>query len=127
MSYNNDNDERRQRLIVAQSSLERAIDYCSWINLTDNDIPAITSVAGQFFDWVISQGDGSAKQIPAKVVDSGKTISPVPTKIQQEWIDKIQTKHPSYTAQEMFCHYGKYPSSKEEALECIRTLNNKNC
>lgn len=122
-------DERRQRLIVAQSSIKAAIDY----NANHEDsLDKVLHCANEIFDWVINKGDNNEVNSKPSISCSGSNMSnnytgsvPVPTLKQKEWLDKIETKH-GFTPKQVKEVYGKYPLTKEEALECIRMLKKQN-
>jgi hypothetical protein len=111
---------RKDRMIVAQTSLERAIEY-----KPNADIQTVLEIADKFYDYVFRRADG-VSNTDSNMVDSTErvnkeTVIPVPTKKQGEWLNKITEKY-GFTNEEVFTKYGKYPQSKEEAIECVRVL-----
>lgn len=110
-------DERRQKLIVAQSSVKSAIDYTAG---HEYSLDMVLQVADKIFDWVMNKGNNSG--VTNNSVSNTVAASiPTPTLKQREWLDKIEAKH-GYTHEQIKKVYGKYPSTKEEALDCIKMM-----
>ncbi len=127
-NYDPKDDERRQRLIVAQSSIKTAIDFFG--PESEISLQNVINKADEIFDWVMSKGEtfsgdnngsGSGDRTNSPAVGGGTNSIPTPTLKQKEWIDKIAEKH-GFTAEQIYAKCKKYPATKDEAIECVKTM-----
>ncbi len=121
--YSKDEDEKRQRLIVAQSSIKSAAELLSYSYLsTSNPNQTVIETAEGFYNWVFSKADANeSNSIPIVDNSSTETVIPTPTVKQLEWLKKIEEKY-GYKKEEIYKKYGKYPNSKDSSIECVKIM-----
>lgn len=121
MSYSQEDKEafaRKDRMIVAQSTLQRAIEYAALYKIKQDEV---LEVAETFFNYVFSKADGYGNTGNNNDNASTSNTVPTPTLKQKEWLDRIQEKH-GFSAEEVFHQYGKFPNNKNEALEVVKIM-----
>ncbi len=131
MSYTQEDKEafaRKDRMIVAQSTLERAMEFHS-MQKTIASLDEIKATAKSLFDYVFCLADnkpiltgksnGSVTSCGHSSVDVGDI--PAPTLAQMEWLDKIQDKY-GFSKEQIWEKCKKYPSNKDEAIEIMKQL-----
>lgn len=140
MAYTNEDKEafaRKDRLIVAQSTLERAIEYHVGAN-SSFKLSDVLLTAKTFFDHVFNMADGNnvttehsevkTKETPGGLCAGGSYVSnsdavclPTPTVAQTEWLEKIKEKY-GFSKENVWEKCKKYPSNKEDAIEIIKIM-----
>ena len=119
--------QRKDDAIVKQNVLNRAVDMFIAGEIGYGEILA---QAEAFFLWV--RGDvKAASPLPVPTREPGtltvSTISslpraPVPTTIQQGFINKIQAKYSGYTNEMIYGVKNSYPTDMEGVVEICKTL-----
>jgi hypothetical protein len=108
--------ERKDQLMSRMAAIK---DVATVFEGKGIDTDTILKEADKYYGWIVQGQLWSQDLVP---VSSVKTSGPpVPTTKQKEWLDRIQKKH-RFTQEQVFEKYGKYPSTKDEALECVRLL-----
>ncbi len=120
---NKDIDERKQRMIVAQTSLDRAISALG----IGKESSSYISLAEEFFTWVFSQADEVVRTKKPTIVkeDKGTVDIPTPTKPQLEWLEKIQKQY-GFTKEQVYKAINGYPNNKDGASKVVKILQKGN-
>lgn len=117
---------RKDRMIVAQTCIERAIELLEYDTEADADrLRRVLEIADKLFDYVFDKADnkhGSNDNGDSVVHNSSST--PQPTVNQKKWLDNIAKKY-GYNTEDVWDNYKKYPSTAEEAVECVKILKGK--
>jgi len=83
------------------------------------------SEADLYFKWLTQDQDWSnGKEISGgsnSNVNSGNIVCPTPTKVQLEWLKKIEDKY-NFTKEQVWAKCGKYPGNKDESVEVVKTM-----
>ncbi len=122
---------RKDRMIVAQSSLKAATEFVVGKNNLGGSLSVI-EVAETFYTWVFGKADGEShtaeKNFVEKVnggtnsnTDSSSNVLPVATKQQLEWLKKIEDKY-GYTKEDIWKKCKRYPGNKDEAVEVTKLM-----
>jgi len=117
--------EKKDRQIIRQNVLNRAVDMFIAGEIKYEEILA---QAEAFFLWV--RGDvKAATPLPMPTKDPkdlntgiGNVSLPVPTTIQQGFINKIQAKYSGYTNEMIYGVKNSYPTDMEGVVEICKTL-----
>jgi hypothetical protein len=123
-----ENDDRRQKLIVAQTCLERAIETLEILSAgTAGNVADVFPIADVYYNYVFDKADnkhGLNDSSSNIVSNSHLSPTPQPTVNQEKWLDNIAKKY-GYSKKDVWENYKKYPSTAEEAVECVKILKGK--
>ncbi len=122
---------RKDRMIVAQTSLERSIETV--LSLGSHGLEKFTlqaikqrvfETAEEYYDWVFNKADGEGNVNNGSVrntTDSIVPVLPTPTKQQLEWLGKIESKY-GFTKEDIWKKCNMYPGNKDEAVVVTKLM-----
>jgi hypothetical protein len=121
---------RKDRMIVAQTCLERAIEFADVFEIKNRS--EIIDIAETFYTWVFGKADGESHTAEKNFVEkvnggtnsntgSSSNVLPVATKQQLEWLKKIEDKY-GYTKEDIWKKCKMYPGNKDEAVEVTKLM-----
>lgn len=113
--------ERKDKLNSRMSALKAASTVSE-----GTAIPAevVIAEADKYYKWLTQDQSFAEKEnVPGNSSNSNSTntVYPVPTTGQLKWLTAIKEKH-GYTAEQVFDKCKKYPSNKDQALECVKLM-----
>jgi len=117
---------RKDRMIVAQTCLERAIETLSITDESKNfSVSTTLSLADEYYNYVFDKADNKhGSNVNGDSVVHNSSPTPQPTVNQKKWLDNIAKKY-GYNKEDVWENYKKYPSTAEEAVECVKILKGK--
>ena len=113
-------EDERQKMIVCQSCLERAVDLTTHFKgvITLEDIiisKTVTDIASLLVDWVYEKASGKSNSPAAD------SELPLPTQEQNVILARFEKEY-HYTKEQVYTAYGRYPCNVGEAKECLAIL-----